>query len=99
MVGTPNYIAPEVLVQGMREILHPGYNQACDWWSVGVIFYEMVVGQPPFMDNSNARTQHKVKTPTLCEKERMVAYFNIPILSWYQGILNKQNNVLCVCRF
>nr|CAB3263397.1 serine/threonine-protein kinase LATS1-like [Phallusia mammillata] len=53
LVGTPNYIAPEVL-------LREGYNQLCDWWSVGVILYEMVVGCPPFHSNSPAETQLKV---------------------------------------
>uniref|UniRef100_A0A0K2SVW2 non-specific serine/threonine protein kinase n=1 Tax=Lepeophtheirus salmonis TaxID=72036 RepID=A0A0K2SVW2_LEPSM len=53
LVGTPNYIAPEVL-------LRQGYTQLCDWWSVGVILYEMLVGQPPFHANSPAETQYKV---------------------------------------
>ncbi|XP_053300595.1 serine/threonine-protein kinase LATS1 [Pleuronectes platessa] len=53
LVGTPNYIAPEVL-------LRTGYTQLCDWWSVGVILYEMVVGQPPYLATTPLETQLKV---------------------------------------
>jgi len=41
LVGTPDYLAPEVLAKR-------GYDQAVDWWSVGVILYECLLGYAPF---------------------------------------------------
>lgn len=41
--GTPDYIAPEVL-------LNKGHSTAVDWWSLGVLIYEMMVGITPFFN-------------------------------------------------
>uniref|UniRef100_A0A0N5AAX8 non-specific serine/threonine protein kinase n=1 Tax=Syphacia muris TaxID=451379 RepID=A0A0N5AAX8_9BILA len=54
LVGTDNYMAPEV-------IRKTGHTQLCDWWSVGVILYEMVIGRPPFMSHDRESTQAKIK--------------------------------------
>lgn len=48
-VGTPDYIAPEVFGQN-------GYDETVDWWSVGVILFEMLVGYPPFFSDEPSIT-------------------------------------------
>lgn len=39
--GTPEYLPPEV-------ILERGCNRPADWWSLGILVYEMIFGIPPF---------------------------------------------------
>ncbi|KAG4211182.1 hypothetical protein ERO13_A02G084800v2 [Gossypium hirsutum] len=52
-VGTPDYIAPEVL-------LKRGYGMECDWWSLGAIMFEMLVGYPPFYSEEPLSTCRKI---------------------------------------
>jgi serine/threonine protein kinase len=41
VVGTPQYMAKETLTGG-------GYDASVDWWALGCMLYEMLVGEPPF---------------------------------------------------
>ncbi|GAA5975738.1 hypothetical protein JCM11641_005855 [Rhodosporidiobolus odoratus] len=53
LVGTSNYMAVEVL-RGT------GYAAGADWWSLGVIAFEMLYGYPPFVSKSRQETKSKI---------------------------------------
>ena len=52
-VGTAYYVAPEVLKKS-------GYDKDIDWWSVGIIFFEMLVGYAPFCSKETTEVCYKV---------------------------------------
>lgn len=56
--GTPDYLAPEV-------ILRQGYGKPVDWWSLGIILYEFLIGVPPFYGD----TPEELFADTLSGKE------------------------------
>ena len=47
LVGTPHYMSPEI-IEGK------GYTKTADYWSLGIIIYEMVCGSLPFGDEESA---------------------------------------------
>ncbi|KAF7585776.1 hypothetical protein BBP40_010138 [Aspergillus hancockii] len=51
--GTPEYLAPELL-------LGNGYTKAVDWWTLGVLLYEMLTGLPPFYDENTNDMYRKI---------------------------------------
>ena len=55
LVGTPDYMAPEIL-EG-----NGSHDGTVDWWSVGVILFELLVGIPPFNDESQEAIFQNIK--------------------------------------
>ncbi|KAH7928452.1 Pkinase-domain-containing protein [Leucogyrophana mollusca] len=56
--GTPEYLAPEILNA-------QGYNKSIDWWTLGVLLYEMLSGLPPFYDEVTDKMYQKILTDPL----------------------------------
>uniref|UniRef100_A0A670KDV0 protein kinase C n=2 Tax=Podarcis muralis TaxID=64176 RepID=A0A670KDV0_PODMU len=55
--GTPDYIAPEIL-QGLK------YTFSVDWWSFGVLLYEMLIGQSPFHGDDEDELFESIRVDT-----------------------------------
>ncbi|XP_008501041.2 citron Rho-interacting kinase [Calypte anna] len=58
-VGTPDYMAPEMLT-GLNGDGRASYGPECDWWSLGVIAYEMIYGRSPFTEGTSAKTFNNI---------------------------------------
>ncbi|KAI4282709.1 MAG: hypothetical protein L6R38_002756 [Xanthoria sp. 2 TBL-2021] len=56
--GTPEYLAPELL-------LGHGYNKTVDWWTLGVLLYEMLTGLPPYYDENTNEMYRKILSEPL----------------------------------
>ncbi|KAL6942388.1 cAMP-dependent protein kinase catalytic subunit [Hanseniaspora vineae] len=53
LCGTPDYIAPEVITT-------KPYNKSVDWWSLGILIFEMLAGYTPFYDTTPMKTYEKI---------------------------------------
>ena len=54
LVGTPEYYSPEMINQ-------TGHNKSVDFWQLGILLYEMIVGYPPFLDSNPMKLYQKIK--------------------------------------
>ncbi|XP_055940055.1 citron Rho-interacting kinase-like [Argiope bruennichi] len=60
-VGTPDYVAPEVLTaMNAGPASSKSYGIECDWWSLGIVAYEMVFGSTPFTSDTVLVTYNNI---------------------------------------
>lgn len=78
MCGTTEYMAPEIL-------LSKGHNKDADWWSVGILLYEMLTGQPPFTHSNRKKLQEKITK----EKIKLSPHLTSEAHSLLKGLLQK----------
>lgn len=67
-VGTPVYMAPQILARSK-------YTTKCDIWSLGVIFYCMLVGNPPWEGRNNQELEHKIRYQRLYSFYKILIFF------------------------
>src|SRR5690348_2408111 len=78
-----------------------GYTEVCDWWSVGVIMFEMLIGYPPFCSETPQETyrkiinwRHTLKFPEDCNissesRDLIQRYTHIPFSTILSGVTGR----------
>lgn len=78
LCGTPDYIAPEVVTT-------KAYNKSVDWWSLGILIYEMLTGYTPFYDQTPMKTYENI----LLGHVRYPSYLNPDAVDLLQRLITK----------
>lgn len=75
-IGTMEYMAPEI-VEGK------GHGKSVDWWSTGILLFEMLSGMPPF----RAKSRQQLQTQILAAKPKYPKFLSCDALSLLKGLL------------
>lgn len=86
LCGTIEYMAPEI-------VLGKGHDKAADWWSVGVLLYEMLTGKPPFVGGNRQKVQQKI----IKDKIKLPAFLSSDAHSLLKGLLHKDSRKRLGC--
>jgi len=77
-IGTMEYMAPEI-INGL------GHDMRVDWWSTGILLYEMLCGLPPFRNKSRSALQREI----IGGKIKYPKFLSSNALSLLKGLLTR----------
>ena len=78
--GTPEYLAPEIMTKS-------GYDKAVDWWAVGILMYEMLIGVTPFFNRNQNVLLQKIQTSKVVFPDRK--RYKIDFSDEFKDLVNK----------
>jgi cGMP-dependent protein kinase len=80
LCGTPDYLAPEIVASR-------GHGKGVDWWTLGVLIFEMLASYPPFYDEDQIRTYNKILEGNI----RFPSHFSEGARSLISGLLERRS--------
>jgi len=85
--GTPEYLAPEMISQ-------TGHDKAVDWWAVGVLMYEMLIGVTPFFNKNKNMLMQKIQKQKVVfpDRKKYKIDFSDEMMDLIVRLLDKDKN-------
>ena len=85
--GTPEYLAPEMVAQ-------KGHDKTVDWWAVGILIYEMLIGVTPFYNRSRNLMLIKIQQSKIVfpDKKKYKIEYSDDVQDVIWKLLNKKKN-------
>ena len=79
LCGTPDYLCPEI-------VTGQGHGKGCDWWTLGILIYEMLASFPPFVADEPIETYRKI----IRGRIRFPRYFSQEVRDLIRGLLHNK---------
>lgn len=82
--GTPEYLAPEMITQS-------GHDKSVDWWAVGILIYEMLIGVTPFFNKNKNMLLMKIRNSKVVfpDRKKYKIDFSDQIMDLISRLLDK----------
>jgi serum/glucocorticoid-regulated kinase 2 len=83
--GTPEYLSPEM-------VAHAGHDKTVDWWAIGILIYELLIGVTPFFNKNRQVLMSKIKHSRIVFPDRRTyrITYSDEVVDLISGLLKKK---------